>query len=74
MNLTLSRSTKSSGWRPREAVEEEALDDLLAVLYAHPQVYVDVGVIAWILPRAAFYRHLRGIVEAGFGNRVMSGP
>lgn len=49
------------------------LDDLLAVLYAHPQVYVDVGVIVYTQPRAAFYRFLRGIVEAGFGKRVMFG-
>ena len=49
------------------------LDDLLAVLYAHPQVYVDVGVIVFTQPRAVFYRYLRGIVEAGFGNRVMFG-
>lgn len=49
------------------------LDDLLAVLYAHPQVYVDVGVIVFTQPPQAFYRYLRGIVEAGFGNRVMFG-
>ncbi len=49
------------------------LDDLLALMYAHPQVYVDVGVIVFSQPRAAFYRYLRGIVEAGFGNRVMFG-
>jgi len=49
------------------------LDDLLALLYAHPQVYVDVGVIVYTQPRAVFYRFLRGIVEAGFGNRVMFG-
>jgi len=49
------------------------LDDLLAVLYAHPQVYVDVGVIVYTQPREAFYRYLRAIVEAGFGNRVMFG-
>jgi predicted TIM-barrel fold metal-dependent hydrolase len=49
------------------------LDDLLAVLYAHPQVYVDVGVIVYTQPRPAFYRFLRGIVEAGFGKRVMFG-
>lgn len=49
------------------------LGDMLAVLYAHPQVYVDVGVIAYTQPRAAFYRYLRGIVEAGFGKRVMFG-
>lgn len=49
------------------------LDDLLALLYNHPQVYVDVGAIVYFEPRAAFYRYLRGIVEAGFGNRVMFG-
>lgn len=49
------------------------LEDLLAVLYAHPQVYVDVGVIVWGQPRPAFYRYLQGIFEAGFGNRVMFG-
>ena len=49
------------------------LDDLLAVLYAHPQVYVEVGVIVFTQPRSAFYRYLRSIVEAGFGNRVMYG-
>jgi len=49
------------------------LEDLLAVLYAHPQVYVDVGVIVYTQPREAFYRYLRAVVEAGFGNRVMFG-
>jgi uncharacterized protein len=49
------------------------LDDLLAVLYAHPQVYVDTGVIVWGQPRPAFYRYLQGIVDAGFGSRVMFG-
>jgi len=49
------------------------LEDLLALLYAHPQVYVDVGVIVYTQPRAAFYRYLRGIVEAGFENRVLFG-
>ena len=49
------------------------LDDLLAVLYAHPQVHVDVGIIVSTQPRPEFYRYLRGIVQAGFGNRVMFG-
>ena len=49
------------------------LDDLLAVLYSHPQVYVDVGAIVYSQPRRAFYRYLQGIVEAGFGDRVMFG-
>lgn len=49
------------------------LDDTLALMYAHPQVYVGVGVISWILPRAGFHRYLRALVESGFGNRVMFG-
>lgn len=49
------------------------LDDLLVLLYAHPQVHVDVGVIVYTQPRPAFYRFLQGIVDAGFTNRVMFG-
>jgi predicted TIM-barrel fold metal-dependent hydrolase len=49
------------------------LDDMLAVLYAHPQVYVDVGIIVYGQPRPAFYRYLQGLVDSGFGKRVMFG-
>jgi len=49
------------------------VDDLLAVMYAHPQVYVGVGVIVYTQPRAAFYDFLQRIVEAGYGKRVMFG-
>ena len=49
------------------------IDDLLAVLWTHPQVYVDVGAIIVMLPRAEFRRYLQRIVEAGFGKRVMFG-
>lgn len=49
------------------------IDDLLTLLYAHPQVHVEVGVIVYTQPRAAFYRYLERIVEAGFANRIMFG-
>lgn len=49
------------------------LDDMLALLFVYPQVYVDISAIVRATPRPAFYRYLRGIVEAGFGNRVMFG-
>src|SRR6478735_5874321 len=51
------------------------LDQTIALLYAHPGVYVDVGVLQQtdLVPRAAYYRHLRGLVEAGFGKRIMFG-
>ncbi|HWT12852.1 MAG TPA: amidohydrolase family protein [Allosphingosinicella sp.] len=49
------------------------IDDLLALLYAHPQVHLDVGVIVYTQPRPAFYRYLERIVEAGFESRIMFG-
>ena len=49
------------------------IDDLLTVMYAHPQVYVGVGVIVYTQPRPAFYRFLERIIEAGYGKRVMFG-
>ena len=49
------------------------LDEMIALLWAHPQVYVDVGVIDWALPRPEFHSYLRRLVEAGFGKRIMFG-
>jgi predicted TIM-barrel fold metal-dependent hydrolase len=49
------------------------VDDLLALMWAHRQVYAEVGVLVWALPEAEFYRYLQRIVDAGFGNRVMFG-
>jgi predicted TIM-barrel fold metal-dependent hydrolase len=49
------------------------LDDMLTMLYQHPQLHVDVGVIVYTQPRAAFYRYLQALVESGFGKRVMFG-
>jgi predicted TIM-barrel fold metal-dependent hydrolase len=49
------------------------LDDLLAVLWAHPQVYIDVAVINLALPTQEFHNYLRRIVKAGFGTRIMYG-
>jgi hypothetical protein len=49
------------------------IDGLLALLEAHPQVYVDIAAIDGTEPRPAFYRYLRQIVDAGFGDRVMFG-
>jgi hypothetical protein len=49
------------------------LDAMINLLYSHPQVYVDTGVIDWFLPREEFHTYLRRIVQAGFGDRVMFG-
>jgi predicted TIM-barrel fold metal-dependent hydrolase len=49
------------------------LDDMLATMYAHPQLYVGVGVIVYTQTRESFYRYLQGLVDAGFGKRIMFG-
>ena len=49
------------------------LEDLRALLFSHPQVYVDIGGIVYTEPRPAFYRFLQGIMDAGYGERVMFG-
>jgi len=49
------------------------VDDLLALLYAHPQVYVELGVVVFTRPRADLYDFLERVMNAGFGDRVMFG-
>jgi hypothetical protein len=51
------------------------LEPMVALLYAHPRVYVDVAGLQSrsLVPRAAYYRHLSGLVEAGFSKRIMFG-
>ena len=47
------------------------LDEIIALLYACPSVYVDVGVIDWTQPRKEFHGYLRGLVEVGYGKRII---
>ena len=49
------------------------LNEMISLLAMHPQVYVDVAGINWLLPRKEFYRYLRALVEAGYGKRIMFG-
>ena len=51
------------------------LEPMIALLYAHPNVYVDTAGLQSqaLVPRAGYYRHLRGLVEAGFAKRIMFG-
>ncbi len=49
------------------------LDDMLATLYAHPQLYVDLGIISYATPEKEFYYYLERLVNAGFGKRIMFG-
>ena len=51
------------------------LEPMIALMTAHPGVHVDVAALQDEnkVPRVAYYRHLRGLVEAGFASRIMFG-
>ncbi len=49
------------------------LDETIAFLHMHPQVYVDLAEINWMIPRAEFHEYLRRLTQAGFGKRLMFG-
>jgi len=49
------------------------VDEMIAVLYAYPNVYIDIGGNTWPYRREFFYSQLRKFIDAGFGKRVMFG-
>jgi hypothetical protein len=51
------------------------LESMIALLSVHPGVYVDVAALQSeaVMTRPAYYRYLRGLVEAGFAKRIMFG-
>ncbi len=49
------------------------IEEMIAMLGAYPQLYVDIGGIQWFYPRAYFYSQLQRFIDAGFGKRVMFG-
>ncbi|GAB2509852.1 hypothetical protein GCM10027084_26350 [Pseudoxanthomonas sangjuensis] len=50
-------------------------ESMIALLYAHPNVYVDVGALqaGFMVPRASYYAYLRSLVDAGFAKRIVFG-
>ena len=48
-------------------------DDILYMLYMHPQLHVDVSVLQWAIPRPAYYAYLKDLTDAGFADRIMFG-
>jgi len=48
-------------------------EGMIALMSAHPQVYLDVSLIDWYLPRQQFHNYLRRLVRAGFAKRIMFG-
>jgi predicted TIM-barrel fold metal-dependent hydrolase len=49
------------------------LEGTKAIMSVYPQVYADLAVINWIIPREEFHEYLRGLIRAGLGKRLMFG-
>ncbi|MCX2718118.1 amidohydrolase family protein [Lentiprolixibacter aurantiacus] len=49
------------------------VEDMKALMYAHPNVYADIAVVNWILPEEELYAFLKPLITAGFGDRIMHG-
>lgn len=49
------------------------IEETKAMMYIYTRLYVDVGVLAWALPREEFYSVLQELIESGFGDRIMFG-
>jgi predicted TIM-barrel fold metal-dependent hydrolase len=49
------------------------VDEMIALMYSHPQVFVDVAQNDWGFPRAHFCSQLKRLVDAGFGKRILFG-
>jgi hypothetical protein len=51
------------------------LERMIALLTMYPNVYVDVAALQTegLVPRAAYYHYLRGLIDAGFARRIMFG-
>jgi hypothetical protein len=48
-------------------------DAMIAMLYAHPQLHVDVGIVDWAYPEKDFYAYLKRFIDAGFEQRILFG-
>lgn len=49
------------------------LEDTLALMRAYQQVYADLAVINWALPREEFHDYLRRLMQARLGKRLLFG-
>ena len=48
-------------------------DAMIAVMFAHPQLYVDLGILDYAYPEKAFYAYLKRLIDAGMEERIMFG-
>lgn len=49
------------------------IDNMMALMFSYPQVYVDVAQNNWGFPRTLFHQQLKRLVDAGFAKRILFG-
>ncbi|MGI8705121.1 MAG: amidohydrolase family protein [Sphingomicrobium sp.] len=49
------------------------VDEMIAMMFTHPNLYVDIAGNNWISPPAQFHDHLKRMVDSGFEKRIMFG-
>lgn len=49
------------------------IEEMIAMLFTYPTLYVDVSANDWNMPRPQFYSELKRLVDAGFEKRIMFG-
>ena len=49
------------------------VDEMIAMMFTHPNLYVDVAGNNWSLPRAQFHDALKRMIDAGFVKRILFG-
>lgn len=48
-------------------------DAMIGMMFAHPQLYVDIGIIDWAYRESDFYAYLKRLIDAGMEERIMFG-
>jgi predicted TIM-barrel fold metal-dependent hydrolase len=49
------------------------LEEITALMYRYPNVYVDYSTILWLAPEETVYKYLKGLIDNGLGKRIMYG-
>ena len=49
------------------------VDQMIAMMFTYPNLYVDVSCNNWAFPRAQFHDALKRMVDAGLGKRILFG-
>ncbi|HET9355398.1 MAG TPA: amidohydrolase family protein [Sphingomicrobium sp.] len=48
-------------------------DEMIAMLFEYPSLYIDLAANVWNMPRAQLYDQLKRFVDAGFSKRILHG-